>query len=302
VLALAFILIIVLLRFYQSKQNTNKKLSQLNAEVTEQNEEITNQRDHLQHTLEELQATQKRLIQSEKMASLGQLTAGIAHEINNPLNFVTSGTSALSKYLKHLKEISKSDEAGEVIDEMDDLLTDIRSGGTRVADVVKHLRTFNHMDKQEAQRDDLKGNMDAALTLINHRLEDRIALEKSYADIPAVKCIPAEINQVFISIINNAIDAIEESGLLRIVIDMDNEDKGKVQISISDTGSGIPESIRDKIFDPFFTTKDYGQGNGLSLSTAQAIIHDHSGTITVESQEGKGSTFTIILPVLPARQ
>jgi signal transduction histidine kinase len=253
----------------------------------------------LQRTLEELKVTQEKLIQTEKMASMGQLTAGIAHEINNPINYITAGTQAIDGYLKRLHHKIESPTIKKDIEELSELLEDVRDGGIRVSKIIKHLRTFSHLDKAIVKKENLRENMESALTILQFRLGEGIVLERNYEEIPEVECNPAEINQVFLSILNNAVDAMGSSGTLKIGIGPLTNNGKEVYVSISDSGKGIPQVIRNKIFDPFFTTKDVGQGKGLSLSTSLAIIEEHGGSIAVKSEEGRGSTFIIHMPVQP---
>jgi len=266
---------------------------------------------------EELKATQSQLVQSEKMASLGQLTAGIAHEINNPINFVSAGIeslknnyqeikSLLSEYMeikpgednteklllieKHKKEM----EIDVLLHEVEDLYKSIKNGATRTTEIVKNLRNFTRLDENEFKLSNLEEGLDSTLVILNSQLKDRIEVIKEYGHIPLVNCFPGQINQVFINILNNAAQAIVGEGKIWIKTLVS---AGVAEIVIKDSGSGMTEETKNRIFDPFFTTKDVGIGTGLGLSISYGIIEKHHGSIEVESTPGQGTQFTIKIPL-----
>ncbi|MFZ4562835.1 MAG: sensor histidine kinase [Bacteroidales bacterium] len=312
------ILVIIVLIIIRSRMNLKKSYILVN----EQRNEISRQQDALKES-------QAHLVQSEKMASLGMLTLGIAHEINNPVNFINSAAISLQKDYDDLKKIIGSieklpPETRKLADELalTDLLeiipqtiADIQIGVQRTTEIVKGLRNFTRMDVSEMKEADLIEGINSTLLLLNHKIKDRIEIIRDFdPELGYIKCYPGQLNQVFMNLINNAIDAIEQkkketpgvtagsgetgpSYQIRISAKLTAEgDKKIVQIDISDEGSGIRDEIRDKLFDPFFTTRDVGQGTGLGLFISQGIIAKHGGTITFESSEGKGTTFTIRIP------
>ncbi len=317
-----FILAIVVLVIVRSRMNLKKSYILVN----QQHEEIIKQKDALKES-------QAHLVQSEKMASLGMLTAGIAHEINNPINFINSGAISLQKDYEDLKKIYDSIEklspkTQKLADELalEDLMKiipqtiiDIQIGARRTTEIVKGLRNFTRMDAYEMQEVDIHDGINSTLLLLNHKVKDRIGILKDFdKNLGAIKCYPGQLNQVFMNLLNNAIDALEqkrktetseETGsavtLLkeRYKITITTRLKSingqkKVLIVFNDNGAGMPDEIKDKLFDPFFTTKEVGKGTGLGLSICHGIIEKHGGTISFESKIGEGTTFTLTLPIV----
>jgi two-component system, NtrC family, sensor kinase len=256
---------------------------------------------HANRDLEEanrkLKETQAQLIQIEKMASLGQLVAGIAHEINNPLAFVVnnlflveSGLDSLVPELEpHLPEPSLK-KLGKVRAR----LGEMREGLDRVKELVLDLRTFSRMDEGEFQTVDVVETIDAVLLLLKHKMSGRILVEKHYVPERALSCYAGRLHQVLMNLIANAVDAIAGEGKIVIATSQTSE---AFLISIRDTGAGIPEAIRSKIFDPFFTTKPVGQGTGLGLAISYGIVQEHGGSIEVQSEEGVGTEFVVKIPL-----
>ena len=255
----------------------------------------------------ELRSTQARLVQSEKMAALGSLVAGIAHEINTPVGAIHSMHDTLVRavgklrdtidehYPESRQEGSPLQKVLKVIDESNKV---IESGSQRVTTIVRSLRNFARLDQAELKEANLHEGIDDSLMLINHDIKSRVEVERHYGDIPPVTCYPGRLNQVFLNILNNAQQAIDGSGTISITTSLKND---TVQITIADTGSGIPEEDVSKVFDPGFTTKGVGVGTGLGLSICYQIMEDHGGSIEVRSEQGVGSTFTLILPLRPPR-
>jgi len=256
----------------------------------------------LADTNRELRQTQAHLVQSEKMASLGGLVAGIAHEINTPVGAMTSMhdtlVRAMAKLKEHLKETSP--EAFEndarlkslfaMIDESNQV---IRSGASRVAEIVRRLRSFARLDEAELKKVDIHEGLEDTLTLVHHEIKHNIRLVREYGKVPLMSVFPSRLNQVFLNLINNARQAIHDKGTITIRTWV--EDK-TAAISISDDGVGIPKENLSRVFDPGFTTKGVGVGTGLGLSICYQIIKDHRGRIDVESEVGKGATFTVRIP------
>jgi signal transduction histidine kinase len=249
-------------------------------------------------------------VQAEKMASLGQLTAGIAHEINNPINFVSSSVrplrrnhaairEALRDATSHLsaedaREFHQQRELEETFEELDQLAASIESGARRTAEIVSGLRSFSRLDEGGLKSVDLHEGLDAAVTILSGSLNQSVELTREYGELPPVECYPGEINQVFMNILTNAIKSIDGSG--RITIRTSRVEDG-VAVAIADTGVGMTHEVQARIFEPFFTTRDVGEGRGLGLSIAWGIVEKHGGRIEVASAPGEGSTFVVVLPI-----
>ena len=268
--------------------------------------EETRRRQEILATLEatnrELQETQSQLVQSEKMAALGNLVAGIAHEINTPVGAINSMHDTLVRAVDKLKGAMESslpdtwngDRALQsALRVIGDANRVIATGTERVIQIVRSLRNFARLDEAEMKRVDLREGIDNTLTLIHHDLKNRIEVVKAYADVPPIVCYPSRLNQVFLNILVNASQAIEGEGRIAI---RTFSDGNRVSVAIQDTGHGIPQEDLLQIFDPGFTTKGVGVGTGLGLSICYQIVQDHGGEIRVESTVGEGTTFTIVLP------
>lgn len=274
--------------------------------------------------IKKLEDAQGQLIQSEKMASIGQLSAGIAHEINNPVGFITSNLQTLNDYFnsleKVLKNITQTIEQSKdaaliqtcqhilkqgqvdfILEDTAELINESLEGSSRVMSIVKNLKEFSHIDRSEWIYTNLENCIESTLKIINNEIKYNIAVEKHYApSVPEVFCQPMQINQVLLNILVNASHAINGEGT--ITITLQSADADFVEIRIQDTGCGIPEEIRERIFEPFFTTKPVGSGTGLGLSVSYGIINKHHGTISVSSEVGKGSEFVIRLPINPSAE
>ncbi|MCX6141036.1 MAG: ATP-binding protein [Candidatus Kapabacteria bacterium] len=244
----------------------------------------------------ELKAAQTLLVESEKMASLGQLTAGIAHEINNPVNFIASSIGPLRRDLVEYEALGgKGADAEELRTEIFELLNGIETGARRTSDIVKSLRTFSRLDEGSIKEADLVVGIESTLTLLGGRIKGHFEIVRDYQEIPLVECRPGEINQVIMNILTNAMDALEFTEHPMISIGVRSAGPDGVQITIADNGTGIPEPLLSKLFDPFVTTKDVGKGTGLGLSISYGIIERHRGKIDVKNHGG--AVFTITLPV-----
>lgn len=256
----------------------------------------------LKNAYTELKETQMQLIRSEKMASLGMLVAGIAHEINTPIGAVNSMHDTLVRAVAKLRNdcLAISEECQGVeslkkyLDTIDEANKIIQSGTERVTTIVRRLRSFARLDEAELKTVDIHEGIEDTLTLIHHEIKQHIIVERRYGDVPPLSCYPGRLNQVYLNLLNNARQAITESGTITVTTGVVN---GMAQISIADTGAGIKPEHLERVFDPGFTTKGVGVGTGLGLSICYGIIEDHRGTITVESETGKGTTFTIRLPL-----
>jgi signal transduction histidine kinase len=271
----------------------------------------------LNELIEKMKSMQEQLINSDKMASLGQLTAGIAHEINNPINFVSSNISPLKRDLIELKELCKKykglhssktlEKDLEAIEaftreidpeflyqEIETLIRGIEEGAGRTRQIVLGLRSFSRLDEDEFKEVDIHEGIESTLMLLRNKIKNRIEIKKNFGSVPPVECIPGKLNQVLMNILNNASDAIGEKGTITITT---KRDKNNLVISIRDDGMGMKESVRRRVFEPFYTTKAIGQGTGLGLSISYGIIERHNGTLEVKSEPGKGSEFIITLPL-----
>lgn len=278
----------------------------------------------LQKLNQQLEEAQSQLVQSEKMAAVGQLAAGVAHEINNPVCFIKSNLECLQDYTRKLIELSQSveglikhidDEAlktqfnqykasldiGYIQDELPEILAETLDGTQRIQDITTSLRDFSRLDSAEWQQADIHQGLESTLKIVNHELKYSVdEIVRDYGELPSVICLPAQLNQVFLNLLVNASQAIDKHG--RIVIQTRHETGSEsITIRITDNGKGIPAEIQAKIFDPFFTTKDVGQGTGLGLSISYGIIQTHQGNIQVTSAPGEGTSFLIKLPVTPKR-
>ena len=216
-------------------------------------------------------------------------------EIRQVLDIYNSITpdNAEDRLIK-IEELKKRIEYKETIREITQLIDTVKTGTERTTEIIKGLRTFSRLDEDVLKFADIHEGLDSTLILLLNKCRDRIEIEKGFGDIPQIECYPGQLNQVFMNILSNAIDAIEGKGKLRIVTSKSN---GTIRISIKDTGKGIPDHIQSKIFEPFFTTKDVGKGTGLGLSITYSIIEKHNGSIEVRSTSGQGTEFVITLPV-----
>jgi PAS domain S-box-containing protein len=256
----------------------------------------------LERAMRELRETQVQLIQSEKMAALGKLVAGVAHEINSPVGAISSMQDTLSTAIDRLQD-ALTKAVPEILDENRAIRETLNAileadrviglGADRITDIVKSLRTFARLDEAEMKKVDIHEGLDSALTLIHHDLKDRVEIVRDYGELPPIVCYPGKLNQLFLNILVNASQAIDGKGQVTITTFEKNEG---VHIEIRDTGRGIPEGDLDSIFDPGFTTKGVGVGTGLGLSTCFQIIQEHHGRIEVKSKVGEGSVFTVVLP------
>ncbi len=253
----------------------------------------------LTRTLAELRDTQAQLVQSEKMAALGDLVAGVAHEINTPLGAVASNSDlirrALGKAKTALVDPAQAAAVRVFLDKATAMADVSHDACGRINEIVRSLRNFARLDEAERKPADLHQGLDSTLTLVGHLLKNRIAVQREYGSLPLVECYANQINQVFVNILVNAAQAMAEPGTITIRTRHDLEHHAAV-VEISDTGCGIPPENLKRIFDPGFTTKGVGVGTGLGLAICYRIIEQHRGKIEVESVAGKGTTFRIVLP------
>lgn len=302
----------------EAVQEKEELLREQNIVLEEKVEERTKE---LNDTLDQLKNTQVQLVESEKMSSLGQLTAGIAHEINNPINFVSSNVGPLRQDLDDLGAILKKYEELDSINvaeklleveqlkqeldysylktELASIVNGIEDGARRTTEIVRGLRNFSRLDEDELKYTDINSGIESSLILIKNKLGE-IQLETKLCDKAEIQCNPGKINQVIMNLIDNAIEAVKDrygkQGTDGRILIQTKSLKDEVELTISDNGCGIPEEIRSKIFDPFYTTRDVGQGTGLGLSIVRGILDNHKATCKVQSSIDEGTTFIITLP------
>lgn len=289
----------------------------INKELIEIQYRMKREIDDKKALIEKLEESDRQLRQSEKLASIGQLSAGIAHEINNPMGFITSNLTSLQRYFGELLELitmyehavdhpanqelrEQISQQRETIDidflreDIGPLFDDSIEGATRVKKIIQDLLHFSRSGENSWEWVDLRTGIDSTLNIINNELKYKADVIKHYGAIPAIRCMPAQINQVFMNMLLNAAHAIDIHGEITITTQLESD---FVCVSITDSGCGMTPAIQAKIFDPFFTTKQVGAGTGLGLSVAYGIIKKHHGRIEVESVPGKGSTFSVRLPI-----
>jgi two-component system NtrC family sensor kinase len=273
--------------------------------------------DQLAGAYSELKATHMQLLQQEKMASIGQLAAGVAHEINNPMGFISSNLGALGKYAARLSEFIAAQGAAAadadreasgvrigdlrrklkidyVLEDIPKLIAESRDGAERVRVIVQNLKSFSRIDEAKVEATDLNACIESTITIVWNELKYKAALVREFGELPPVTCHAQQLNQVFMNLLVNAAHAIEKQGTITV---RTRAEGGSACVSITDTGCGIPEEIRSRIFEPFFTTKDVGKGTGLGLSISYDIVKRHGGSLEVDSEVGRGTTFTVRLPI-----
>ena len=298
---------------YHELLETNNRLSASEKKYRELSEDLERK---VEERTEALKKVSTRMLQQEKMASIGQLAAGMAHEINNPLGFIISNLQSLSDYTDRLKEIFKSDrlppedlreqnqalETSRSIHELDTLWKDINDtigesiqGAKRIHEIVVNLKGFSHIDEINVGQVDINVELDKTLSVLSNEINSRSAeIIKRYGKIPVMPGNPGLLCQAFLNIFVNALSSKEKHILIKVTTE---QKQGDIIISIQDNGKGIPPDIQNRIFDPFFTTKDVGQGTGMGLTVANDIVVSHGGTLSVKSETGKGSNFIITLPL-----
>lgn len=260
----------------------------------------------------EIRDTQAKLVHAAKMASLGQLVAGVAHELNNPIGFIYSNLGVLRDYATRLIDLvniaedkpeklsaeKQSADFDYMVKDMPKLITSCEDGARRTRDIVLGLRNFSRLDEAQVKEVDLHEGIESTLQLLTGELKNRIKVHTEFGKLPKVTCYASQINQVFMNILSNAAQAIEGNG--EIFISTRRQGKDQVAIVIRDTGRGMDRNTLEKVFDPFFTTKSQGAGTGLGLSISYGVIQKHGGDIIVQSEPGKGTEFTIIIPLKAA--
>ncbi len=317
--------LLLVIKMDEANEALAKANATLNAEITDrlETERILGQRNaELEALNEKLAGTQSQLMQSEKMASIGQLAAGIAHEINNPIAFVSANLISLDGYIADIVAALDAIEdshgkhesvASNVIklkvparhvnpkflrEDIPALLSESIEGAARVEKIVKDLKEFSHLDEADWQKVDLHKGIDTTLNVATHELKYKVDVIRQYGSLPLVECLPFQINQVLLNLLVNAAQSIEGRGTITVSTGCS---EGGVWIKIADTGKGIEPAHLKRVFEPFFTTKPVGVGTGLGLSVSYSIVRRHGGSIDVASEVDKGTTFTIHLPVAAKR-
>jgi two-component system NtrC family sensor kinase len=286
--------------------------------LEEQNNELSKSQQELEKAYADLKASQLLILQQEKMASVGVLAAGMAHEVNNPIGFINSNLGSLGKYMdkllsyieaqeEALKDLPDDEEKQKIaqlrkklkldflIEDCRELIAESLSGAERVRKIVQSLKTFSRTDQAEEAMVDLNDCIESTINIIWNELKYKVELHRDYGELPLTQCYAQKLNQVFMNLLVNAVHSIEKKGEITIKT---RHEGTKIRIWITDTGCGIPEENLKKIFEPFFTTKEVGKGTGLGMSIAYEIIEQHEGKIYVTSEVGKGTTFMIELPVV----
>jgi signal transduction histidine kinase len=308
-------------RAFTVLEQTNTQLETLNSDLETRVEQRTQQ---LSEALTTVQQTQAQLIQTEKMSSLGQMVAGVAHEINNPINFIHGNLKHAEQHIRDLLKLvqlyqqsdgqdqatirayAKSIDLEFLQNDLAKILKSMQLGTDRVREIVLSLRNFSRLDESGFKAVDLHEGIDSTLLILNHRIKRSIEVIQDYGELPLAECYPAQLNQVFMNLLTNAIDAIEEtqveSPAIRIQTQVDSSSApdaagSNIIIHISDNGAGISVENQTRIFDPFFTTKEVGKGTGLGLLICYQVMQKHGGTIALTSQPGQVTTFTLTLPV-----
>lgn len=294
----------------------NNELSDEILSRVEFQSELVKKTHEIQKVNEQLEEAQNQLIQQEKLASLGQLAAGVAHEINNPVGFINSNLTMLKKYAgRTLELVEFYDELYKELPEnpeeaiankkkelkyksaqrnMIDVVDESLEGVTRVKKIVQDLKNFSRIDESEWQWADIHSGIDSTLNIVWNEVKYKAEVHKDYGELPKIECVPSQINQVIMNLLVNSAHAMEQSGNIYIRTSADDR---HITVEVEDDGCGIPQEILGKIFDPFFTTKEVGKGTGLGLSLSYGIIKKHNGDLDVKSVPGEGTTFTITLPI-----
>lgn len=300
----------------KSHDELEGRVQERTAELTAVNAALQAEKATQEMLIRKLAEAQNQLLQSEKMASLGQLAAGVAHEINNPIGFVYSNLGVLHRYVENLLAVLSAFEncEGELTAEsrsaldglkrqidinylrndVDKLMSESIEGLQRVKLIVQDLKEFSHVDESELQWANLEQGLNSTLNIMRNELGSRADIVKEYAGIPEIKCMPAQLNQVFMNLLLNAMQAIEGHGCITIRTGQDRN--SEVWVEVEDTGKGIKPEHLKRVFDPFFTTRPTGAGIGLGLSLSYSIVQKHGGRIEVKSTLGKGSVFRVVLP------
>lgn len=301
------------------EQGLEQAVQERTLELQATNKKLAKDKDDLIELNRQLKEAQSHLVQSEKMASIGQLAAGVAHEINNPLGYINSNLHTLQQYLVDLEKVTdsakrmaaqlpqnnvdaasfnhfaKEKDLNFLHEDLRDLVKESMEGATRARQIVQDLRNFSRVNSQKLEMFDIEKGLDSTLNIVYNELKYKARIHKDYSGLPLFECVGSQLNQVFMNLLVNAAHAIDDFG--DITIRTGRKDDDWIWVEVEDTGKGIPEDIRSKIFDPFFTTKPVGEGTGLGLSLTYKIIQDHHGEIELDSKVGQGTRFRVYFPL-----
>lgn len=299
----------------ESRNQLEERVLERTADLQRANATLQTEKARQEELIKKLGEAQSQLLQSEKMASIGVLAAGVAHEINNPIGFINSNMGSLQRYTQdmlrlldayeaheaslgpadqqEIKRLKQEIDAAYLREDLGSLLSESLEGLDRVKRIVKDMKDFSHVDGGERQHANLETGLDSTLNVVWNEIKYKAEVIKEYGQIPAIECFPSQLNQVFMNLLINAAHAIEERGRITIRTGHDEE---QVWVEIEDTGKGIEPAHLRRIFEPFFTTKPVGQGTGLGLSLSYGILQKHGGLIDVKSEPGTGTVFKVILP------
>ncbi|MFA7405754.1 MAG: response regulator [Pelobacteraceae bacterium] len=280
--------------------------------------QVRRRTEELEKVISELKSTQRQMIQQEKMATIGQLSAGIAHEINNPIGFIASNTSSLAKYcekilkfmeaqheallsgmtspekVEQLQELRQHMKIDHIVKDIPEMLAETLEGVERIKSIIRDLKCFSRTEDSEQKLADIIQCLESTINIAYNELKYKATIKREYSDLPQLLCYPQQLGQVFMNLLVNAAHAIHSQGEVTVRAWSEH---GLIHVSISDTGCGIPDEVKEHIFEPFFTTKEAGKGTGLGLSISNEIVRNHGGEIRVESEVGRGSTFLVVLPL-----
>lgn len=306
----------------QARLDAERRLETTRSELLDANRDLTAANEELAHALAELKNAQSKLVQSEKLACIGQLAAGVAHEVNNPVGYVSSNLNTLGEYVADLltfvsaarllvhrsihegpatheaaleiERLAEVLDLDHIVEDVEALLSESGEGLLRVRKIVGDLRDFSHVDGPDAKSHDINELIDKSVNVAWNELKYKTEVVKDYGELPPVVCYAGRLGQVFLNLLVNAAQAIEERGVIRIRTMQEGPD---VVVEVSDDGCGMPPDVVERIFEPFFTTKDVGQGTGLGLHVAYQIMQTHAGSISVRSAAGEGTTFRLQWPI-----
>jgi len=303
-------------------RQAHRKMEELEQCVQQRTRELQQQRNELAEALARLQEAHAQLLQSDKMASIGQLAAGVAHEINNPIGFISSNLNSLARYVADLSRVLNADDelvaaclsaqpgalaiaekvqalrrevdVGYLLSDVNALIKESIEGTQRVRQIVSDLRDFSHIDSPDLSDEDINRLLDKTINVCWNELKYKAEVVREYGDLPTVRCYGGKLGQVFLNLLVNAAQAIEERGTITVRTGRSGD---QVWVEVADTGCGIPHENLRRIFEPFFTTKEVGKGTGMGLHLAYRIVEAHRGRILVESKVGQGTTFRVELPI-----
>jgi len=298
-------------RLGRSKDTLQRMVKARTRALSDRNAQLEQKTDELERALRDLEMAHAMLVQQEKMASIGVLAAGVAHELNNPIGFVNSNLGTLGRYCEklvrllnayecrlpgdpELESLRREEKLSFVLEDLPVLIRESLDGTERVRKIVADLKVFSHPADREMVHADLNECLDSTLNVVHNELKYKARVVRDFGSIPQVLCRPGELNQVFLNLLVNACHALTEQGEIRIST---RHVDGSVVVSIADTGCGIPDDIRGRIFDPFFTTKPVGKGTGLGLTISYDVIRKHGGSLTFDTEIGRGTTFHVRIPV-----